>query len=472
MSEPVRPMTGTGAGESRAPTADVVEVPRPAVQPPEPWAFPVPVRHELANGIQLLAYDVPGQYVVSVRTALQVPLFVEPAHVEGVATIMARLLDEGTEQHTAEEFAELLERKGIALGASVTDSGIGVDLDVPKGRLGEALDLLRQALAEPVFPQPEVDRHVRTRLAEIEQERAIGAHRAARELIATVFDEGDRASRPTGGTSTTVAAITRGDLVEFHRRHVGPRGMVLVVAGDLHGLDVADLVEGTLGTWRNDAQAEEPAPRAAVLAADRARVVVVDRPGAVQSDLVVSCPGPDRRAEGGWPAYPVLSFVVGGSPNARVDAVLREEKGYSYGIRSGFRPRRAGGLFLTSGSVRADSTVDAVRLLVEILDRARDGFTAEEVQAGVDFIGKTAPGRFATADAVADEAAMLALDGLTTEFTTQTLTAMRGLGPGELQEAYRRWVDGRWTIVVAGDAATCVDGLRELGIGDVSVVPA
>jgi zinc protease len=458
--------------EADGPEVQAPEVERPAVQPPEPWDFPEPTRHQLANGLELVAYDVPGQYVVSVRTALPVPLSVEPVEVEGVATIMARLLDEGTDQHSAEEFAELLERKGIALGAGVTDSGVAVDLDVPKRRLEEALDLLRQVLAEPVFPQPEVDRHIRTRLAEIEQERAIGAHRAARELIATVYDDGDRASRPTGGTSTSVAAITREHLVDFHRQHVGPRGMTVVVAGDLHGTDPVALVERTLGTWRNEGQVEEPAPRAAALAGNAARVVVVDRPGAVQSDIMVGCPGPDRRTEGGWPAYPVLSFVVGGSPNARVDAVLREEKGYSYGIRSGFRPGRVGGLFLTSGSVRADSTVDAVRLLLGILDGARDGFTEEEVRAGVDFIGKTAPGRFATADALADEAAMLALDGLTTQFTTETLTAMRELGPQDLQEAYRRWVDGAWTVVVVGDAASCVEGLRELGVGEVTVVPA
>ena len=464
---------GPGAEGFQTERSDVPppEVERPEVQPPEQWAFPEPSRHRLANGVELLAYDVPGQYVVSVRTVLPVPLSVEPREVEGVATIMSRLLDEGTDQHTAEEFAELLERKGIALGASVSDGGLAVDLDVPKARLEEALDLLRQVLAEPVFPQQEVDRHLRTRLAEIEQERAVGAHRAAWELIATLFDDGDRASRPTGGTSTSVAAITREHLVDFHRQHVGPRGMTVVVAGDLQGLDTLGAVERTVGTWRNDAQVDEPAPRAATPAADAARVVVVDRPGAVQSDLVVGCPGPDRRAEGGWPAYPVLSFVVGGSPNARIDAVLREEKGYSYGIRSGFRPRRVGGLFLTSGSVRADSTVDAVRLLLEILDGAREGFTDQEVRAGVDFLGKTAPGRFATADTLADEAAMLALDGLGTQFTTDMLTAMRDLTPQDLQTAYRRWVDGRWTVVVVGDAASCADGLRELGIGAVTVVP-
>ena len=445
---------------------------RPPVLPPGPWSFPEPSRHRLDNGIELLAFDSPGQYVVSLRTVVPLPLSVEPRDTEGVALIMARLLDEGTERHSPEEFAELLERKGVAFGASVTDAGLAVDLDVPKARVAEALDLLRQVLADPVFPQAEVDRQLKTRLAEIEQERAIPAHRAARELIATLFDRDDRASRPTGGTAESVSRITRDDIAAFHRAHVGPRGATLVVAGDLQGLDPLALVREGLGSWTNDEQLPVPAPRAAVMAADAQRVVVVDRPGSVQSDLIVGCPGPDRRAEGGWAAYPVVAFVVGGSPNARVDAVLREEKGYSYGIRSGFRPRRAGGIFLTSGSVRADSTVDAVRLLLEILDGARDGFGEEEVRAGVDFMSKTAPGRFATADAVADEASMLALDGLTTQFTTDSLTAMRSLTGEDLQRAYRRWVDGRWTVVVVGDAASFAEGLRELGIGEVTVVPA
>ena len=109
-----------------------------------------------SNGISLVAYDIPGQYVISVRTALPLPLTVEPREREGVAALTARLLDEGTARHTSEEFAQLLERKGIALGAGMADSGLSVDLDVPKRRLGEALDLLKQALGEPVFPEAEV----------------------------------------------------------------------------------------------------------------------------------------------------------------------------------------------------------------------------------------------------------------------------------------------------------------------------
>jgi zinc protease len=445
---------------------------RPEVVPPQPWAFPEPERHTLDNGISLLTYDIPGQYVISVRTVLPLPLTVEPRQLEGIATITARLLDEGTARHTSEEFAELLERKGIALGAGMTDSGLSVDLDVPQRRLGEALDLLQQALGEPVFPEPEVQRHVKTRLAEIEQERAMAPHRAAREFIATFFDSDDRASRPSAGTHETISALTREAIVDFHRRRIGPQGMTVVVAGDLSGVDVAALAGETLGQWRTEQQeVAEPSTAPPARAADATRIVLVDRPGSVQSELSVGCAGPDRRVEGGWAAYPVLAFVVGGSPNARVDAVLREEKGFTYGIRSGFRPRRRGGLFLTNGSVRADSTVESVKLLLGILDGAREGFSDNEVRSGVDFISKTAPGRFATADAVADEAASLALEGLTTQFTTDNLLAMQSLDSDALVEAYARWVDGQWTVVIVGDASLYADELKNLGRGDVTVVP-
>lgn len=446
--------------------------PKPEVHPPAPWQFATPTRHTLSNGIELLAYDIPGQYVISVRTVLPFPLSVEPREVEGVATLMARLLDEGTVEHSPEEFAELLERKGIALGASVTDGGLGVDLDVPKRRLAEALDLLRQALAEPVFPEQEVERHRRTRLAQIEQERALAPQRAAMEFIATHFDGDDRASRPTGGSAATITALTRQHVVDFHAERVGPTGMTAVVAGDLSGLDVAALAEQSLGSWTSRTHLPAPDATAPRRAADAARVVIVDRPGSVQSELLVGWTGPDRHTETGWAAYPVLGFMVGGSPNARVDAVLREEKGYTYGIRSVFRPRRVGGLFLTSGSVRADATVEAARLLLELLASGREGFRAEEVRAGVDFISKTAPGRFATADAVADEAVTMALDGLTTDFTSRTLEEMRQLDGAGLTAAYRQWVQGEWTVVVVGDAGTYAEGVRALGIGEVTVVPA
>jgi zinc protease len=444
---------------------------RPEVSPPEPWSFPEAQRTELANGLRVVSYDVPGQYVISVCLAVPMPLDREPRDREGIATIMARTLDEGTARHSAEEFAELLERKGIALGAGVSDGGLVVNLDVSKRHLSEALDLLSQAVREPAFPANEVSRHVKSRLAEIDQERAVPGQRAAIEFIATYFDASERASRPTAGARDTVSVITSPDLVAFHAANVVPAGATLAIAGDLSDLDVVSEIGQALGSWTGIA-AEAVEAHEAARAPDASRVVFLDRPGSVQTEFYVGCPGPDHNVEGGWAPYQVLGFVVGGSPNARVDAVLREDKGYTYGIRSGFRPRRRGGMFLTSGSVRADSTVEALGLLLDILDTAREGFTPEETKAGVDFIGRTAPGRYATADTIAEEAAALSLEGLTTEFTTTNLQALLHVEAATLAAAYDRYVTGEWTVVIVGDASLYADGVRDLNRGEVSVLPA
>lgn len=455
---------------------------RPPVASPPQWSFPEAATHDLPNGIRLVTYDVPGQYVISVRLGMPVPVSAEPRHVEGVATIMARSMDEGTQAHTAEELARLLERKGVSYGAAVTEAGLTLDLDVVKGNLEPALDLLRQILTEPVFPENEIARQVRTRLAEIEQERSIPGHRAALEFVATFYADDERGSRPTGGSRETVSRVTRDDVVSFHEEHVIAAGTTVAIAGDLSEIDVRALVEESLGGWRAGADRASSLCRAATLAEDRGRIVIVDRPGSVQTEIVVGAPGPDRSVEGGWAPYPVIGFVLGGSPNARIDAVLREEKGYTYGIRSSFRPRRTGGIFLTSGSVRADSTAESLRLLVEILESGRDGFSEQEVRSGVDFISKTAPGRYATADAVADEAISMALEGRTTEFTTANLRDLERVDRGRLDAAFRRFATAAgvalpgtapgsgWTVVLVGDAAAHRAAVEEVGLGEVTVV--
>lgn len=446
-------------------------VPRPQVAPPAEWSFPQPRELELPNGIRALVHDVPGQYVISVRVTIPAALRHERREVEGVAWIMARLLDEGTRTRGQRELSELLERRGVAIGAGMSEATLGVDMDVPQRNLAAALDLLTECISEPAFAEEEVARVRRTRLAEIEQERASAGRRALKEWAATYYAPDNRASRPGSGTPESVAAITRQDVVDFHATHVHPEGATVVVAGDLTGVDVEGLLAGSLGAWTTPGRTASvdrlPAPRAT----DAARVVLVDRPGSVQSEILIGGPGPDRRVDSGWAPFPVIAYVVGGAPNARIDQVLREDKGYTYGIRAGFRPRQVGSAFTVSGSVRADSTVDSLRLLREILEGVGEGFSDAETRAGIDFMTLTAPGRYDTADAIADETVGLAGDELPLTFTSDVIAAMRRLTPADLDAAWRSHVDHSWTIVVVGDAASYRDEVEALGLGPVTVVP-
>ncbi|GAA3610998.1 pitrilysin family protein [Marihabitans asiaticum] len=444
---------------------------RPQVQPAPEWTFPTPRQVELANGMTALVLDVPGQHVISVRASLPLPLRAEPREKEGVAWLMAGLLDEGTVAHSQRELAELLESRGIGFGAGMGESALGVDLDVPSRHLGDALALMTQMIATPAFDPAEVARAVRTRLQDIEQERASAGHRAMRELSATYYAEETRASRPAQGSADTVGGLTRADVADFHAAHVRPAGGTVVVAGDLTGVEVDRLLEETIGAWSPEPSGERWQRAAAPRAVDSVRVVLVDRPGSVQSELALATTGPDRRSPA-WPAAPVMGWVVGGAPGARIDQVLREEKGYTYGIRAGFRPRQVGGMMVVSGSVRADATVDSLRLLREILTGVGDGFTEEETRAGVDFVTLTAPGRYDTADQLADELARLAADGLPLTFSSDTVAAMRELTPADLDRAWRDEVGRDWTIVVVGDAKSYRDEVEALDLGPVTVVPA
>ena len=466
--QPRHAIDDTEAIDDTGPTAGV---PRPSVRPPGPWAFPHPSSDwTLDNGLRVLVYDVPGQYVISASLVVPLPLSAEPREVEGVASLMSQLLDEGTARHDSEEFAALLERHGMALSAAVNDGALMVDLDVPVRHLTTALALVTEALAEPAFPEDEVRRLRTARLAEIEQERASAPHRAARELMATLWAPYERAARPTAGAPSTVASVTPGHVRDFHAERVGPQGAGLVIAGALADLDVRAAVEATVGEWRAPAHTPAVSSMAPDLAVDAARVVLVDRPGSVQSEIAMGWRGPDRHVSGGWAPYPVIGFLIGGSPTARIDAVLREEKGYTYGLRTGVRPRRAGGLVLTSGSVRADATVESLQLLSDLLDPTNVTFTPEELRSGVDFIAGTAPGRYATADSIAAEAASLLMDRLPLDFTTSTRAATLALSAEELTSAYAALAPQRWCLVVVGDAAEYADPVRALGIGQVSVV--
>lgn len=445
--------------------------PRPGVDEPAPWSFPQPQRFVLSNGLSVQAFDMPGQHVLSLQLGVPAPLAGEPREVEGVGLIMARCLDLGTTRHTADELAELLARKGIALHAGVGERGVIVEMDTISRNLPQALDLMVECLTEATFPETEVRREVRHRLADIGQDRADPASLASLEFIGTYFDPQDRASRPGGGSQETVSRITAQHVRDYHAATLHPDGAVLAVAGDLTGIALEDELERSLGTWPSVPGHRPSTSSPGSRASDAGRIVFVDRPGSVQTELHLGGPGPDRKDPLGWGPYQVLSFALGGSPQARIDRVLREERGYTYGIRAGFRHRSRGGLFTALGSVRGEVTVEAVQALLDILDLQGSELTDAEIAHAAGYQARTAPGRFATCEAVAGEAVSLALDGLDTGFVSRTVAQIRTLDPDVARTAWDRHRGTAWTVVLVGDAEHAA-GVRALGRGAVDVVSA
>jgi zinc protease len=439
---------------------------RPAITPPGPWSFPPVERARLSNGIELHSYHRPGQHIVAAHLVLEVPLSAEPREREGVATITTRCLDEGTRSHAGEEFAELLETEGAGFGVEIGLSGLQAVLDVPVRRLDRAFELYAQAVIEPALATEDVTRHVQLRLAEIEQGRANSASRASSEFRSAVFAADSRAARMNGGEPETVGSITAADVAAYHADRYGPEGTSLIIAGDLTGIDVVALAERTFGQWRNTSQRRAPHTPSGP---GRRTALLIDRPGAVQADLRLGAYAVDR-TDPRWADLTVAGYAMGGAFLSRLNKVLREERGYTYGVRLGFSPHRSGGTYAVQGSFRTEVLVDAVREARELLDVSARPFVADEVTDAVAYYAGTSPLRFATADGVADQAASQVLGGLPSDYLDASLAALRQVTPDSATASYTSVVDaGTASLVVVGAADQLAEPLRALGYDDLVV---
>ena len=451
--------------------------PQPASGQPKPWAFPAPERGGLGNGLTVLRCHRPGQQVVAVEICLDVPLDVEPDGLDGIATIMVDALSEGTGKHTAEEFAAELERCGATLDASADYLGARVSLEVPVSRLAKALGLLAEALAAPAFAESEIERLVRNRLDEIPLELANPGRRAAKQLSQELFPASARLSRPRKGTEDTVARIDAAGVRALYRARVRPATATAVIVGDLTGVDLDSVLAGTLGEWTGDAA--EPLPTPAVTADDTGRVVIVDRPGAVQTQLLIGRIGPDRH-DRGWPALVLGTYCLGGTLTSRLDRVLREEKGYTYGVRAFEQVLRSpaadgktgASVLAISGSVDTASTGPALDDLRTVLSTlAAEGLTETERDTAVQNLVGVAPLRYERAASVAGTLADQVQQHLPDDYQARLYVRLTETSTAEATAAViAAFPENRLVTILVGDASQISAPVGALGIGDVKVV--
>ncbi|WP_420038011.1 M16 family metallopeptidase [Streptomyces sp. cg28] len=449
--------------------------PQPQPGAAKPWAFPAPQRGALGNGLTVLHCHRPGQQVVAVEVNLEAPLEAEPRGLDGVATIMARAFNEGTDKHSAEEFAAELERAGATLDAHADHPGVRVSLEVPVSRLPKGLALLADALRAPAFADSEIERLVANRLDEIPHESASPARRAAKELSKQLFPADARMSRPRQGTEETVAAIDAAAVRAFYEKHVRPATATAVVVGDLTGVDLDGLLADTLGAWTGNTAEARPVPP--VTADDTGRVVIVDRPGAVQTQLLIGRIGPDKH-DRVWAAQILGTYCLGGTLTSRLDRVLREEKGYTYGVRSFAQVLRSApdgtgaAMLAISGSVDTPNTGPALDDLWKVLRTlAAEGLTDAERDTAVQNLVGVAPLKFETAANVAGTLADQVEQHLPDDFQARLYRQLAETGTVEATAAVvSAFPADRLVTILVGDAAKIEEPVRALGIGEVTVV--
>ncbi|MDP2368419.1 M16 family metallopeptidase [Rhodoferax sp.] len=426
---------------------------QPAARALPAMKLPLANRFTLANGLTVVHSPKPGVPLVSAELVLRAGQSANPATHAGLAGFTAAMLQEGTQTRSALAVAAQTADLGASLVSLSGREETRVELGSLKSAFAPALALLADVVLNPAFDAAEIERVKKTRLAALLQQRENAAQLAS--LVANQAFFGD--AHPLGasglGTEQSIQATDRAALLAFWQQHYRPDQAALVVAGDVTESELRVLAERLFGGWKRP---ESGLARAKTLPARStdAKVVLVDKPGAPQTALVVLGRGPlagGRDAQ----ALEVMNAALGGLFTSRINTQLREVKGYTYGVSSGYVQGRESGLFGLHGSVRSEVTGAA---LVEVFKefnatRARP-MGQTELQRVRNALLLSLPGQFDTNQVIADGYARVWLLGLPDDHIARLPGALSAVTANSAWKAARDHLDPRQLIVVAvGDKA-------------------
>ena len=298
---------------------------------PAPQSLPGPEdisRSAFPNGIVVLArsnFNSPSVYING--SILAGSLFDSDEKL-GLANFVAPALMRGTARRSFHEIFESLESVGATLGFSGGTHTTGFHGMSLAEDLDMLLNLLGEVLRQPVFPEEHIER-LRAQLLTSLAIRAQDTGDMASMTFDSIVYEGHPYRRPEDGYPETIQAITQADLGEFHRRHYGPKGMIITLVGGMEPAQMIDAVARVLGDWQNPEQPESPA-LPPVCALDSVTVRRVNIPGKAQSDLVLGVAGPERRSPDYLPASLGNNILGQFGMYGRIGDVVREQEGLAY----------------------------------------------------------------------------------------------------------------------------------------------
>jgi zinc protease len=417
---------------------------------------------------------MPGRPLVTASLIVRNGAADDPFPVAGASALAARALSEGTQRYDAVALVEATERLGAGLHADAGWDAATVSVEVPVARLEPALALLAELAAHPTFPPREVDRLREERLNDLLQARAEPRRRVDEAFIGTIYASSSPYNRPSGGLAATVETLDADRLAAAWARGFDPARLTLIMAGDLDGSGgrgPAEIAEALFGAWTATPGATAEGPVSSESAVDSLRIKLLDRPGSVQTEIRVGHVGVPRRIDN-YAGLSVMSAILGGLFNSRLNMKLREEKGYTYGASAGFDPRRGAGPFAARVAVNTEVTVPALVDLLAELNRIREApVTAAELAAARDFLVGVFPLRFETPGPVVGALGGIVVHDLPDDELTTYRARIEAVSIDDvLAIAQAQIHPDRAAIVMVGDAARIASDLDAAAIGPLEVI--
>ena len=443
---------------------------RPGIGSPKSFRPPALAVETIAPGLTVAVAERHDLPKVAVSLLLKSGSSSDPISRPGVAWMTTAMLDEGTGSRTTLEIQGELDRIGASFGSGAESENCHLALEVLKVHLEPAVRLLADLILNSTFPPEELERQRKLRLDRILQERNSPSATAGRVFRSLLFAEGHPLGLPTGGNEASVQALTRRELIEFHRVHWRPGNAVLLFAGDITLAEAARLAGDCLGGWEAGAVPQVGLPAASP--PNGIRVVLVDRQDAPQSQIRIGSIGPARKVAD-YHAIELMNAVLGGSFSSRLNLNLREDKGYTYGASTRFAYARQGGFWVGGTAVQTSVTTQTLLELhkeIAAIGEARP-ITPAELSAAQQNLVRGFAQRFETVGRVADQMSELFAYDLPLETLAGYPAAIDSVPLEQVRAAARRYLDEtRLLVVVVGDLKQLEDPVRQLDLGPVEIV--
>jgi predicted Zn-dependent peptidase len=447
----------------------------PDVGPDPAFTFPEILRHTLANGLDVRTVEHASIPVVTIVLQVEGGSGADTSDKEGLAAIVADMVDEGTGALSAIDVSDALARIGGDYDVDVSPDVTVFSLTTLTRFADRGAALLADMTTKPSMRDTDFTRVRQLRLDRLKQLKDLPTAVAERAFLRLLYAQHPYGHLPIG-SDAALRQISLNDTSALHAATFQPSRATLVVAGSLPHKDLLGIAAGAFGEWMNAASSPTPVQRASAIEPSEVappRLSIVPRESAAQSELRIGHLSA-RRNTADYPALLVMNSLLGGQFVSRINLKLREEKAYTYGARTGFDWRRGLSPFVLQASVHTASTADAIADALGEIDGIRGSRppTRDELVLAKASLTRGYPRNFETAQQVARSVAQLALYDLPDTYFAEFVPKVNAVGADDVMKAATRYLDtAKLSTVIVGDHSAIADSLGTLGLGTPSVLP-
>jgi len=436
--------------------------PDPAINLPVIW------EDKLSNGMRVYGIEQNELPLVEFNITMKGGHLLDTPEKAGVASLMGQLMNEGTKNKTPLELEEAIEMLGANIGISASGTTVSLSGSCLTRNFDATLALLEEMLLEPRWDAEEFDLAKIRVINNLKRMKASPNFLAGETFQKLIYGDSHIFGINASGTEETVAGITIDDLKAFYQNTLSPSIASFHIAGQISKEKVMSSLQSLAEKW----QAKEVAIPDYVMpeAPAKSAIYVVDVPGAKQSVIQIGCPSL-KRTDPDYFAATVMNDKLGGSFNGYVNMVLREEKGFTYGARTGISGNYVAGTFTASASVRSSATFESVQIFKDLMTRYRDGITQEDLDFTRNSLLKSYARRYETLGALTGMLGDISMYNLPKNYPLMDQETIRNMTLEQHKALAQKYIDpNRMYYVIAGDAATQAEALKGIGFGEATII--